>query len=113
MNRRLSSPRAKIVTSQNGAWPGSVGPGCTVVKENVPSRSTKSRPQPVNSQPLRTREPVRCGIEPSRSACQISIIASGTGCPAPSRTVPKKRIAPGTPTWTSSLPPPKGRPLFS
>ena len=41
--------------------------------------STGVRPKPVKVQPSRAREPSTCGTRPSSSACQSSMIASGTG----------------------------------
>src|SRR5204863_255916 len=48
---------------------------------------------------------------PPASACHVSTIASGTGSPAPSRTCPWIRIAPGASAATASGPAAHGSPI--
>ncbi|BAS11634.1 hypothetical protein AHiyo4_50560 [Arthrobacter sp. Hiyo4] len=74
-----------------------------MVKVYTPEWPTDARPQPVKVYPSRTKEPVCCTILPSASGCQISRMASGMVSPAPSYTVPWRRMEPGDPGARSSL----------
>ena len=47
MKSRFIRPRANTTTEMNGAAPGAVGPGLTVVKVKTPVLPTALRPKPV------------------------------------------------------------------
>src|SRR5918992_1216635 len=101
---RSSRPRARTVTSMWGAWPSPSAPGFTVTIWYRPSSSVGQRPKPRKPDPEGPRGSSGWSKRPSGSACQVSITPSGTGAPAPSRTTPEIRIAPGVPSGTTRWP---------
>src|SRR5690625_47106 len=83
------------------------GPGRTVRTRQIPSSFVELRAKPRNPGTELARAPrgsSRWSNRPSGSACQVSISASGTGSPAPSRTVPVIRNEPGVSVGTTSSP---------
>src|SRR5918999_6223160 len=101
---RSSRPRASTVTSMCGAWPSPNAPGFSVTIWKRPSPSVGQRPNPRKPDPEGPRGSSGWSKRPSGSACQVSITPSGTGAPAPSRTTPEMRIAPGAPSGTTRCP---------
>src|SRR5918997_4127771 len=101
---RSSRPRARTVTSMCGAWPSPSAPGFTVTIWYRPSSSVRQRPKPRKPDPEAPRGSSGWSKRPSASACQVSITPSGTDAPAPSRTTPEMRIAPGVPSGTTRCP---------
>ena len=67
-----------------------------------PSRSRTCRRRPCPSAAETVRSPARRRSGPPASACQVSIMPSGTGSPAPSSSRPRITIAPGCSRGTIS-----------
>src|SRR5918997_473453 len=112
---RSSRPRANSETSTCGACrppsPSGTRPGLSVQMAYSPV-SVCERPKPVKpGYRAAPRGSSGWSKTPSGSACQVSTIASGTGSPLPSNTVPRSQIAPGVSAGTANSPPSQVRPI--